>query len=421
MMVIDSDAKFAALPENQRLRVLLQMIRAKRHDLADRLLNTYPFQGKHAHNRTLYVEGLILKARGNNAGAIANFRQALAADPKLSMVRMELAHTLYLTEQDSGAKHHLELLRSSAPTIDTAKQFDRFIDAVDARNPWSLDAYVSLAPSTNFNNGTSEQVVFINGLPFRLNSESQRKSGLGVRGGVNGSYTLRTGKDLDIIVGAGGNFTEYKGNAFDDLILSQSLSAQKHTKRGTVTGSIITTERWSGYDEFSWTIGPQIAVRQQLAPKVSLFTKLRLSIIDYKNADYRSGIKTSMENRLSYAFADGTVGYLLAGAERSTSKRTHNDYWAASTGLGIYHEAPYGITLYAEAEVRKQWHEGNYPIINEAREDTRLEVDVSLTKRDLEFLGVTPRLHYSYIRNFSNSPIDRYETHGANLTLTRKF
>ena len=36
-------------------------------------------------------------------------------------------------------------------------------------------------------------------------------------------------------------------------------------------------------------------------------------------------------------------------------------------------------------------------------------------------MGLTPQVHYSYIRNLSNSPIDRYETHGANLTLTRRF
>ena len=198
-IVIDSDKKFAALSEGNRLRVLIQMLRAGRHELADRLLNEYPFRGKHARNRTLFIEGMILKARGKYGAAKNNFRTVLANDPDLSMVRMELAHTLYLSEEDTGAKHHLELLKSSAPTTDTARQFDRFIDAIDERNPWSLNAYFSLAPSTNFNNGTTQNIIFINGLPFRLNGNSRKKSGIGVRGGANGSYVLRAGKDLDII------------------------------------------------------------------------------------------------------------------------------------------------------------------------------------------------------------------------------
>jgi tetratricopeptide (TPR) repeat protein len=420
-IVIDSDEKFAALSEGQRLRILIEMIHAGRHDLADRLLHAYPFREKHARNRTLFIEGMILKARGNHAAAIANFRSALADDPDLSLVRMELAHSLYATEQDDGARHHLELLQAAAPTTDTAKQFDRFIDTIDARRPWTLNAYVSLAPSTNFNNGTSERIIFINGLPFAISGNSREKSGIGVRGGANGSYKLRAGKDLDIVASAGLNFTEYDENTFDDLILSQSLSAVKHTANGTVSAGILATERWSGHDEYSFAFGPQITVRQRLAPKLSVLTRLRHTIIDYRHATYRNGHNTSLDNRLSWSFSPGTVGYLLTGAEHSVSRRKFNDYWAASGGLGLYYEAPHGINIYAEAEVRRQWYKAPYPIIFDKRRDTRLELDVSLSKRDFDIFGVTPQLHYSYIKNWSNSPIDEYESHGANLTLTRQF
>lgn len=420
-ITIDSDAKFAIQPEKVRLKLLISMVRARRHQLAARLLTSYPFTGPHARNRTLFIEGIILKSRNDIKGATGKFRSALADDPNLSLVRMELAHTLYLAKQDDGAKHHLELLRSSAPTIETGKQFDGFIDAIDARDPWSLDAYVSLAPSTNFNNGTSEEIIIINGLPFRLSRNSRGKSGIGYRGGANGSHALRTGKSLDFIAGAGVNFTEYDGNAFDDLILSQSLSVQKRTGKGRLTASVIATQRWSGLEEFSLTIGPQITLRHRIAPKLAMFTKLRHSVIDYRHAKYRSGHKTSAEQQFSYSLADGTVAYLIGGGERSTSKQKFNDYWAASAGLGLYHEAPYGITLYGEAEVRRQWHEGIYPIIAKARKDTRVDIQITLKKRDFDILGLTPQVQYSYIRNFSNSAIDRYETHGANITLTKKF
>ena len=73
------------------------------------------------------------------------------------------------------------------------------------------------------------------------------------------------------------------------------------------SGSLIATQRYSGMDEFSWTFGPQISLRQQLAPKLGIRSKLRYSIIDYKRADYRSGHKSTAEHRLSYSFADATV------------------------------------------------------------------------------------------------------------------
>ncbi len=242
-----------------------------------------------------------------------------------------------------------------------------------------------------------------------------------MRGGANGSYRFRTGMDLDFIVGAGINFTEYEGNDFDDLIFSQSLMVQKKYPRGRVTAGVVATERFSGREEFSWSLGPQVSIYHRLAPKLSLYSKLRHTVIDYEQADYRSGHKMTIENRLGYAFTTGTVAYLIAGGERSVTERDHLDYWAGFGGLGLYYEAPAGITVYAEAEIRRQIHDGDYPVIFERRKDTRADISVSLHKRDFDIMGVTPQLHYSYIRNFSNSPIDRYEAHGANVTLTRKF
>ena len=418
---ISNDAEFAQLSEKHRLHTLIRLIQTGRHELAARLLETYPFTGPLAANRELFLKGMILKARGDLNGAVEHYRAALASDPNLSLVRMELAHTLFLLEEDDGARHHLGLLQSAAPTIETSKQFDRFIDSIDARRPWAFNAYVSLAPSTNFNNGTSEETIIINGLPFTVSGNSREKSGVGVRGGANGSYRFRTGLDLDVIVGAGINFTEYEGNEFDDLIFSQSLMVQKKYPRGRVTAGVVATERFTGSEEFSWSVGPQVSVYHRLAPKLSLYAKLRHTVIDYEQADYRSGHKMTIENRLGYAFNPGTVAYLFAGGERSVTDRNHLDYWAGFGGLGLYYEAPAGITIYAEAEIRRQIHDGIYPVIFERRKDTRADISVSLHKRDFDFMGVTPQLHYSYIRNFSNSPIDRYEAHGANVTLTRKF
>ena len=418
---ISSDSEFAALDQKRRLHTLIHLIQTGRHTLAERLLDTYPMSGKLAGNRTLFLQGMILKAQGDLQGAVDHYRAALAADPGLSLVRMELAHTLFLLDEDTGAKHHLELLQSAAPTIETSKQFDRFIDNIDARRPWAFSAYVSLAPSTNFNNGTSEQIIIVNGLPFTISGNSREKSGIGLRGGANASYSFRLGKDLSLITGGGINFSEYEGNAFDDMIFSQSIMLQKKHPRGRITAGVVATQRWTGTDEFSWSIGPQVSVFQRLAPKLSLYSKLRHTVIDYEQADYRSGHKFTAEHRLGWSLADGTIAYLIGGGERSVTDRKHLDYWAGFGGLGLYYEAPYGITLYAEAELRRQIHDGRYPVINEKRKDTRADISVSVHKRDFDIFGVTPQLHYSYIHNFSNSPIDRYETHGANVTLTKKF
>ncbi len=431
-ITVSSDAEFAALQEKHRLHTLIRMIQTGRAALAERLLAKYPFTGPLAPNRTLFLNGMIAKARGNLDDAVTSYRAALADNPSLSLVRMELAHTLFLKEEDTGAKHHLEILKSAAPTIQTSKQFDRFIDGIDARRPWAFDAYVSVAPSTNYNNGTSTRMININGVTF--SPDNREKSGIGIRGGANGSYRFRLAKDVDLIAGAGINFSEYEGSTFDEFIVSESLTLQKKHLRGSISFGIAASQRWTGEifdgthyaggDEFTWSIGPQISIFHRIAPKWSLFTKLQHRYSEYKTYDYRDGHRISVDNRLAHSLKDGLILYALSGVEREevNAEIDQLKYWAVSGGLGVYYEAPLGLTLYGEAEVTRKIHDGrSYSNLATNRKDTRVNASLSLHKRDFDIMGVTPQLHYAYIRNFSNSPIDRYETHGANVTLTKKF
>lgn len=417
----EAQARFAALDERSRLRILIRLIRRGRHQLAARLFALKRFTGRFGANRNLFIEGLLAKAGKDYAAAAAKFRAALAADPNLTLVRMELAHTLYLANEDDGARHHLKLLKASAPTTDTARQFDRFIDAIDARRPWRFDIYASMAPSTNFNNGTTQQVIMVNGLPLAINSNARKKSGIGWRGGANGGYRVQLSRGVSAILAAGVNATDYDGDVYDDIIVSQSLDVEKRIGAGSLSVGVHGSERWSGQSEFITTYGPQATATLALGPRSALRVRLRHTLFDYRISDYRNGAITSIENRLSHGFSPGAVGTLISGVERGRTKRDYLDYWAAFVGAAAYYEGPAGITFAGEVVVRRQVHDGLYPLLDLYRHDTRLAVSASLTKRDLSLFGLAPQIIYSYTRNWSNSPFDDYESHGANLTVTRKF
>ena len=128
--------------------------------MAESLLKRYPLTGEFGPNRQLFIEGLILKARGNLTGAAKKYRAALADDPGLTLVRSELAQTLFTLQDDDSAKHHLNLLMAEAPDEYQAQGIRSFIDAIDARRPFTFSAYVSVAPSTNVNNGSSNETIY---------------------------------------------------------------------------------------------------------------------------------------------------------------------------------------------------------------------------------------------------------------------
>jgi len=417
----ETKVSFAQLPEKKRLHILVNLVRNKQHEAAATLLAAAPFKGKFGRNRNLFVQGLIEKARGNLEKAARIYRTALADDPNLSMVRMELAATLYALHEDDGARHHLDLLKSAAPTPELARNFNDFIAAIDARRPWSFNVYAAIAPSTNFTNGTTEEIILIGGLPFVISSDSRKKSGIGMKGGANAGYRLDITDDLAAIVGGGVNFTQYDGRAFDTTIVSQSLELRRSHGRGSVGVGVITSQAWYGASEFLWSAGPQITVRYALLQNLVLDTRLAHLWTFYKDATYRSGTTTSLTNRLALTLSESRVLYAMAGADRLKTDLDHLSNIAGWAGLGIYQEAPWGVTVFAEGKVGYSVSDGDYPLLGENLQQTRVDGRLVLTKRDFSIFGLAPQLEYTYTRNFSNSTLSRYDAHGIALSVTRAF
>lgn len=414
------DIRFDQLDERVRLRILIGMVRSGGHEQAARMLAGVPFHGPYARNRTLFLHGLIAEARGDLKGAIHQFRTALAGDPNLTMVRMELARVLYLDNDDDGARHQFELLIGAAPTPELVRTFEGFLDAIDERRPWDFDFWVSLAPSTNFNNGTARKVVWIDGLPFLVDGNTRQKSGIGLRGGTNGSYQFRLGEDLSLVTAAGINDTDYEGDAFDDLLLSQTVELRRKSGWTELWLGGIAQERWSG-DAFLWSLGPQITIKQRFGPRTGGYLRLRQSFNLYDDADYRNGTTSGGDGRVSWSLSPATVLYALAGAERGTATLPHLDYWSAMGGLAAYHEFGYGLTLYTEGRLRRTVYDGDYPFMDEPRDDLRLDIRATLTKRDFAIWGLAPQVEYTYSTARSNTPFDSFEAHAASVTLTKQF
>ncbi len=409
---------FAKLPENIRLRILIKMIKTGAYDNAERLLNAYPLSGPLAANRTLFLEGIIAKARKQYDVAIKKFRAALASNPGLTIVRAELANTLFITEQDDSAKLHLQLLSGAAPTPELAKQFDRFIDAVDARRPWKLSAYLSMAPSTNYTFGTTRRLTPGGGV---IAGNSRKKSGIGITGGANSSYTFKPTKDLSLVVGAGLNFRQYEGKVFDDLIVSQNVSVVRKYKSGQLSIGVSASQRRAGKSEVILEAGPHISFTQKISNKVQFYAKARHLRTDFKLADYRNGGTTTLDSRLSNAISQSTVVYMLSGGQRTTTKLKHLNFWSIYGGVALYKELPMGITIYAESKLTRKVYDGDFPGLSQSQKDTRIDFAASFTKRDFDIFGFAPRIDYIYSKSMSNSVFSQYSTHGLNLTMTRAF
>ena len=426
----ETAASFAQLPAGQRLKILVALIRDGQPDAAETLLRTAPFDGEFGHNRNLFIQGMIERARGNLEEAAHIYRSVLASDPNLTMVRLELAATLHALDNDEGARHHLELLKGAAPTPELARNFGDFIAAIDAQKPWSFNAWVSLAPSTNFNNGTALEYHTLFGLTGTISELSKQKSGIGIKGGTFASYVFDLTNDLQAIVATGTYVEQYEGDLFDRTALNQNIELRRNHARGSIGIGLSASQAFyktTGSNgrpyanETAWSFGPQITIRHLLLPSLNLETRLSHRWNTFEVGDWSDGTTTSLTNRLALSMSPSQVLYAMAGGDSTRTDYEHTSTWGGWGGLGIYQEVPWGITVYAEGKLRYSIGDGDYPLLFEPREMTRLDTRAVLTKRDFSFYGMAPQLEYTYTNNWSNDELSEFEAHGLAVTLTRAF
>jgi tetratricopeptide (TPR) repeat protein len=415
-------SEYEASTEATRVKLLINLAKSGQHDLAESLLKRYPLTGKFGRNRRLFIEGLILKARGNLTGAVKNYRTALADDPSLTLVRSELAQTLFALQEDDSAKHHLNLLMAEAPDEYEAQGIRSFIDAIDARRPFTFSAFVSVAPSTNVNNGSSIDTVYYSD-GSHIDVGEQKKSGIGFSSGLNAGYAHRLGNDFSVVLGGGANATIYTDSDYNYYGASQSAELRYLITGGFLGVGLVASENMKN-DELGlsyYSYGPRVSLQKALSPQ----DRVNLSSVyewrSYPDDKLSDGNALILDGAWNHAFDSSLNVSLNAGFDRITSGIDYNAYEAYSAGFSLYKELPFGITTDLYGEVRHAEFDGVFPIYNKVREDTRWTGTVSLTKRDLNFWGYAPEIEYTYIFNDSNIANYHYDSHSIDFRLSKDF
>ncbi len=415
--------------EGSRVKLLIHLAKNGGPGQADWLLRKYPLQGAHAANRQLFIEGLILKAGGDYTGATKKFRSALAADPKLTLVRVELAQTLVTLEQDDSALYHLQQLSAEAPTENAANDLRSFMQKIDERSPFRKSFWIAAAPSSNVNNGSTE----IDPAKPYLRPEKPKKA-IGVSSGANIGYSKRLGNDFSLAVGAGANGTFYTMRTLSSFALNQSLEIRRLLQTGylgigLVTGQSMNVEL---VDLNSFSYGPRLSLVHAISNKTSISAD---ATYEWRNAneDYISGSDGNallLNGSLTHAFAQGfsvtgTFGYTDMDVELDTKS-----FESLSGGVSVHKELPYGVTADVLARLAHTQFDGaqsfrpaaELPIVTlDVREDWTTTASIKLTKRDLNILGFAPAINYTYSNTSSSVFLFNTDNHAIDLRFTKDF
>lgn len=418
---------WSRLDHKQRILALEQVAASGDVELVERLTAKGGLDGDREVQSRFY-RAVALKRRGDHGEAVSEFRALLAERPDFARVRLELATSLYELKEDESSRHHFELvLAGSAADPDLERVVRSFTTAMDSRRRWEFSSYLTVAPSTNLNQGSEQKIVMINGLPFELDQTSLKKSGIGIVSGFQGGWRHPVADAIDFVVNAGAHSRRYSDRDFNDTIGSVSAGPRFRFGRGLLGVYGLAERRWFGDEDYSRSLGGMVSGSIDLTGREALAGDVACSrrVFDehWRGSDigYQDGYGCAGTLRFDHRIDTTSILKLIAGAGMERTGRAHLDNSSWNGGAGLYKEVPWGISLYAQAMFTNRQYDGVFPTMTDARHDKRLDVSLLVVKRDLVVFGFAPSVQYTYTHNVSNVDFYRFDAHGLGMTLTKKF
>ena len=150
-----------------------------------------------ARDATAFSAQLLLSYAARDLGRFDTSRTAARAALRLAQTEAQRHDaTLALAQAQASAGRHtaaqLSLRRAieNAPTPQAKAGAIRDFRYVRARNPWTVQVDLGIAPGSNVNGGTEADTIWLYGLPFTLSGDAQALSGTGVQGAVSVARTV---------------------------------------------------------------------------------------------------------------------------------------------------------------------------------------------------------------------------------------
>lgn len=413
---------YGELTQAERIAFIEGLVAKGELDQAQRFLSGSRFDEGDLGYAAAFLQAVVFHRQGRLADAEKLLRQIVTERPAYSRVRLELASVLAGQGNREGAAYHLRLLADSAEDPGSRRRFESFIEQVNPDQPFTLSGFVSIAPSSNINNGSANDTIYVAGLPFAIAPGAQAKSGLGVRGGLIGAFTRRLGENLVAYAAGSGVVTEYAGKRFDTVTGDMRFGLRRQTLDYLIGAELIADRRFITLTATDYGLGGRLFMRKPLAPRLLFSGEMQFIVRNYDLDPTLRARTFSAEARLDYSYAASRSVHAKIGVVNEQVKLyPHNSYVGGHMEVGTVQTLPMGILTSLAFKAGVNDYRGDFPGMSEARRDEFFEVRATFLKANLDWQGFTPRLGLSYYKQKSNVALYDYDKVSADVTFTKEF
>lgn len=357
--------------------------------------------------------------------AIAAFRKILINRPGLVRVRLELARAFFLKGDDDLSRKHFESVLAGKPPAAVAANVRRFLNVIRERRRWNAYFGFTLAPDTNINSQSDEEIIWLNIagqlLPFRREGDFGAKSGIGVLLWGGAEYQQPLGNGTKLRIGTDISRREYDNKQFDQTLFAAHIGPRYLPDANTEMSLLaVFRHRWIARKRYNSELGARFEIARRISRRVQARAQAQWLRREYRRNEILNGPVAAFSLGALWFAApilrtELTLGYTV---DRPKSEIWRNSALLGKAGFSV--ALPLGFSIGGSGE----FHRINYkrPYFSSGnRKDSLRIFNISVFNRAFTILGFSPQIVLVNERRKSNSQLQEYKRNRAELRFVRQF
>ena len=398
-----------------------QAIASGHFDDARRILAAVPETGVDRNDLDFLI-GQIAVGESDFDRAIDHFRAILSRDPALQRVRLDLAKAYFQQGDDEAAAHHFRIAAAAGLPPEVLAKVEGFLAAIKRRRHVTVDAALGLAPDSNVSAATVVKTVTLFGIPFLVDQNAQKRSGVGVVGSLAGSYQFDLGEDSRLVLGGGATDNDYPGHRFDDR--SVNVFAGPRFLLGddaeiSVKGTGF--RRWYGGQGYSIGSGMRVEGEVALSPSWLVDGAIDLQQVEYDRFSPLTGPVGSLSAGINYGLDAATFLRLTTAVIREQTRLAAFRDLQYFAETAVYRELPWGFSGLLGANADYARYDRSVAAFGRTRHDLTVNYRVGLANSAVDLWGFTPVLSYVHTNRYSDISFYGFDRDRAEMVIKRNF
>ena len=362
--------------------------------------------------------------------AIEAFRAILVNRPGLVRVRLELARTFFLKEQDGLARRHFEAVLAGGVPPPVAANIRQFLAVMQARKRLTGYFGLAVAPDSNLNAASESEIIYIDTvfgrLPFTREGDVGAESGFGLSVWGGGEYQQPLSERLRLRVGSDVAVREYPGGDFDQHFLAAHVGPRWLAGPITEISLLATAQRqWLGSQPYADEFGARLELDRRLMPGIWARGTVAYRQRDHLSHDFLDGPVAEFTATFAWTPAPVLRVHATVGYARDHAALEHWRNLSRWVRVGTSLALPLGFTLGTSIQARRVYYDGagqaHLTLHGRPRRDRIRSFSVSVLNRAFTVYGFSPQLALIHDVRLTNAQAQDYDRNRAELRFVRQF